>query len=740
MIDTVPNEIESTLESLTLAEKVSLLAGKDFWRTQEIEAKGIATVKTTDGPSGARGGQFLHGCKAAFFPSGVSMAATFDVDALYSCGRAIGQEALSKQASVLLAPTTCIHRSPLGGRNFESYSEDPFLSGKLAASFINGVQTENVAATIKHYVANEQETTRFTVDEKIDERALREIYLSPFEIAVKESKPWCLMTSYNMINGAHADCNNFTLNQVLRDEWQYDGVVMSDWGGTNSVVESVLATLDLEMPGPTQKRGDLLVQKAQQQPELQAAINDSVRRLLTLISRVGKWRDFTAEKSEKAAQRDDHTRIIRQAAVDGIVLLKNDNTTLPIPESTRSILVIGPNADAEVAGGGGSANLNPYYMTTPLASVKERFKNSEVKYELGCTSFKNTEILSVDRGCQSASGEPGVDVVFYKDKSLDEIVEAKVQPSTWLFAVDGIPKVLLGTKCAASISTTFTPDKSGEYTFGLSSIGSSMCKLDGNELMKVKADAVRSELMMTMASVEIAQTVTLEAGTPYKLEVVTFSADSANPDSPMPHNEAFSRAPGVRLGCTFNHDSDSLIASAVQAARFADYVVAVVGLNNEWESEGHDMQDTQMELPGLQNRLISEVAKVNKKIVVCNQSGVALAMPWVNEVGAIMQCWYQGMEMGNAIADILSGDANPSGKLPVSFPRALKDTPCYSNFGHKHMVAYEEGIYVGYRFYDTKNVEPLFAFGHGLSYSSFRYYDLSLSGDVLEKDHTITVS
>lgn len=742
MVAAIASEIEAIISNLTLEEKVSLLAGKDFWRTRDIQEKGVASIKTTDGPSGARGGQFAGGCKAAFFPCGVSMAATFDTSAVHNSGKAIAQEAISKQAHMLLAPTTCIHRSPLGGRNFESYSEDPFLSGKLTSHFVTGVQSENVAATVKHYVGNEQETSRFTVNEIIDERTLREIYLYPFELAVKESNPWCLMTAYNMVNGEHADCNNMTLAQVLRKEWKYDGLVVSDWGGTNSVSDSVLATLDLEMPGPTRKRGDKLVKEAKSRPEVQDAIDNSVRRLLNLISRVGRWKNFTPEAPEQPSPREDHRRIIRNAASDGIVLLKNEKNLLPIKGDPATILVIGPNGDQEVAGGGGSSNLNPYYMTNPLKSITTRFSHSKVTYERGCTSFKWTELLSGETGCRAADDQPGFDVTYYKDESLAEVVERKLWSSSMLFPIDSLPMSLRGTSCAVRLSFTFTPTQDGTYIFGLASIGRADFKIDNKEVLFIKDGSERSELMFGMASGQSTYAVKLSAGRAYKLEATTESgpAPSAQDEALASADEVFSCVPGLRLGCSLERDQHAMIAAAVEAAKSSDYVVAVVGLNNEWEAEGHDMHDTQMQLPGLQNKLISEVAKVNRNITICNQSGVAIAMPWLDEVGAVMQCWYQGMEMGNAIADILSGDVNPSGKLPVTFPKGIEDTPCHSSFGGKNEVTYEEGIYVGYRYYDTKQVEPLFPFGFGLSYTHFKYSGISLSKQILAADDTIQVS
>ncbi|KPI37717.1 Beta-glucosidase B [Cyphellophora attinorum] len=318
------SSLGSIIKELTLEEKVSLLAGKDFWTTNAVPRLGVPSLKVSDGPNGARGEAFKGGVKSACFPACVSLAATFDKGLARHIGKALAEETRTKGATVLLGPTVCPHRDPRGGRNFESFSEDPLLAGELAAEYINGLQAEGVGATIKHYAANESETKRFTIDAEVSARALREIYLKPFEIAVKKSDPWALMTSYNLVNGTHADSNEFLIRKVLREEWGFKGLIMSDWGGVNSTAESLNAGHDLEMPGPASWRTVAKVAEAIKKGKLtEATLNGRVKKVLELLERTGKFDDPTIPE-EKAVDKASHRELIRRAGAEGMVLLKNE--------------------------------------------------------------------------------------------------------------------------------------------------------------------------------------------------------------------------------------------------------------------------------------------------------------------------------------------------------------------------------------------------------------------------------
>ncbi|EPS37342.1 hypothetical protein H072_8978 [Dactylellina haptotyla CBS 200.50] len=747
--ESVSREIEETLAQLTLEEKISLLAGKDMWRTVPIPDKQVPSIKTSDGPSGARGDSFTGGTKAAFFPSGISMGATFNPELAYEVGQFIGDEVKSKSASVLLAPTACCHRSPLGGRNFESYSEDPLLSGKMASAYIRGVQSKNVAATMKHYAANEQETWRLHVDETIDETTLREIYLKPFEIAMREGRPWAVMSAYNIINGEHCDSNSLTLKQVLRGEWKYEGLVMSDWFGCNSMVDSLLAGLDLEMPGPAKVRPvKELVAKAEKDDSIREAVDKAARRVLTLIAKVGKWKDMTPEAPEISREDPETGKLIRRAGGEGVVLLKNDGALPLQPASLKSIAFVGPNAKATVAGGGGSANLNPNYLTQPyetfVKAIKEIDASIEVPYAQGCIIDRWIPPVNAESGlCRSGGpgSEPGWLVEWFRGHDLKgEVVSSSVFKNSDVFLWDGRPE---GLNPAEGYSIRFSGQVSvpedGNYNIALSTITAGNLYVDGELLIDNWDFKERGNLMMNIGSEEVVKTLELKKGQWYNIEVRNASIwpkDSPR-DPPMEEIGAL----GVRLGLAAVYDNNSLIAQATDSVKNSDAVVIVVGLNNEWESESYDR--TQTKLPRNQDELIEEIAKVNKNVIVVNQSGAPIDMPWVENpnVKGIIQAWYAGQEAGNVIADVLLGKQNPSGKLPLTFPVKLEDNPSYNYFpGKDKKVEYTEKLMVGYRYYDTDNVKPRFPFGYGLSYSSFKVGKPVLSTTELSEDGSFTAT
>ena len=378
------SKIEALVDALTVEEQVSLLAGRDFWTTVPIERLGIPSIKVSDGPNGARGaGAFVGGISAAAFPVGIALAASWDLDLVGEIGSALADEARSKGARVLLAPTVNIHRSTLNGRNFECYSEDPFLASEIAVAYISALQARGVAATIKHFIGNESEYQRDTISSDIDERPLREIYMPPFEAAVKRAKTWAVMTSYNRLNGTYVSERAEIVNGVLKQEWGFDGLVMSDWSGTKSTAEAVNAGLDLEMPGPARYRGETLL-KAYRDGKVSAdALREASLRLLRLIDRVGAF-DDPVIPPERADDRPEVRALIRRAGAEGVVLLKN-NGVLPLhPQAGSTIAVIGPNAATAQIMGGGSAQINPHYRVTPLDALRESVPSGvKVGYELG---------------------------------------------------------------------------------------------------------------------------------------------------------------------------------------------------------------------------------------------------------------------------------------------------------------------------------------------------------------------
>ncbi|KAI1761806.1 glycoside hydrolase family 3 protein [Hypoxylon sp. FL1150] len=713
------------LARLTLEEKVSLLTAADFWRTKSIPSKGIPAIKTSDGPNGARGGIFVGGTKAALFPCGISLAATWNKDLLYTVGQHLADEVKARSANVLLAPTVCMHRHPLGGRNFESFSEDPFLTGKLASNYIQGLQSKGVAATVKHFVANEQETHRLTIDSVMMERPLREIYLRPFEIAIREANPWAVMSSYNLINGTHADMNGHTLKDILRGEWGYDGTVMSDWGGINSTVESIKAGCDIEFPFSTKWRFDKVLKAIDDGDLTTDDIDIAAENVLTLVERT-KGDDMSAEEVEREDNREETRELIRVLGAEGLTLLKNEGQILPLDPRTTKVAVIGPNANRAIAGGGGSASLNPYYNTLPLDSIKAT-SQQEVVYAQGCHIHKWLPVASPF--CTAKSGEPGVTLEWFSgDKFQGNVVVTQRRTNTDLFLWDSAPLAQLGPEWSAIATTYLTPTATGKHTISFMSVGPGRLYLNGKLALDLWDWTEEGEAMFD-GSIDYMVDVAMEAGKPVELRV-----EMTNELRPIAKQKTFNmthKYGGCRIGFK-EEDQVDYLKQAVDAAKEADVAVVIIGLDAEWESEGYDRKTMDLPSDGSQDRLVEAIVKANPRTVVVNQSGSPVTMPWADKVPTIIQAWYQGQEAGNALADVLFGLQNPSGKLPTTFPRRIEDTPGYHNWpGENLRVLYGEGLYIGYRHYDGANVEPLFPFGHGLSYTTFEYGRPSLSRKTL---------
>lgn len=719
-------DLEDLLRQMTLQEKVSMLAGADMWQTVPVERLGIPALKVTDGPNGARGGGgFTDGVKAACFPAGIALASTWNPELVGRVGQALGQEARTKGARVLLAPTVNIHRSPLNGRNFECYSEDPYLSARMAVAYIQGVQSQGVGATIKHYVCNDSEYQRNSISSEVDERTLREIYLVPFQAAVQEANPWAIMASYNKINGTFASENAYTLTEILRNEWGFEGVAMSDWFGTQSTADSVNAGLDLEMPGPANWRGAKLLQAVEQGKVSEATIDTSVRRLLHLLERAGAF-DQPEIEAEQAINRPEHRAVAREAAAEGIVLLKNARDVLPLqPAKLRSLAIIGPNAKTARIMAGGSAQVSAHYAVTPFEGIAARAgEQIALGYELGCTNHNLLPLINIQQ-LQAANDEHGLTVEYFNSADLSgEAVNTALSTSSALLWMGNLPAGVNAHLFSVRATARFTPAVSGLHSFGLVSAGQSRLLLDGQEVIDNWTRQKPGGSFFGMGSAEASYSVEMTAGQEYTLV--------------LEHSKGNSPLSAARLGCLPPVPADSLERAAALAAN-SDAALVFVGLSDEWESEGFDRPD--LELVGRQNELIEAVAAANKNTIVVLNTGSPISMPWLDRVAAVVEAWYPGQECGNAIADVLFGDVNPSGKLSETFPLRLQDNPAYINYpGENGHVRYGEGIFVGYRYYEKKQVETLFPFGFGLSYTSFEYNALKLSADTLAPGETLSVS
>ncbi|CAO2648996.1 Nn.00g099450.m01.CDS01 [Neocucurbitaria sp. VM-36] len=712
------SKVETILQSLTLEEKISLLAGKDFWETVPIPGKGVPAIKTSDGPNGARGEVFTGGTRAACFPAAVCSAATWDPEFSKNIGAALAEETKTKSARVLLAPTMCNHRHPLGGRNFESFSEDPYLAGKMAANVVKGVQENGIAATIKHFVANEQETDRLLVDTIVSERALREIYLKPFEITIKDAKPLAVMTAYNKLNGTHADSHPFLLKQVLRGEWGWNGLVMSDWGGTNSTADSLNAGLDLEMPGPTRWRTVEAVTAAVEKGEVtEQTITERARNVLNLIEKVGAFENPDIPP-EQSIVNPKHSKLIRDTAAQGITLLKNDGNILPLTREAMKGKKIGLFGLAKEAliHGGGSASLNAHYRISPEEGLKAAYGSDvEFKYSKGAHTYRLLPPLASN--CKDLNGNAGWTMELFKAGQLDKAFKTthEVKESSFSPILDNEAK---GKE--VRFSATFTPTETGSHYLGCSGIGPTIVTVNGKVVFEQKDNSPDPMGFLLGGNPEKEFTIPLTKGEAYSIQI------HSKPPSGGSDWGILAGLPGFRMGfmAQEEHDMD-MVTQAKEVAKECDIAIVFTGHTPAWETEGQDQVGFHLPRDGSQDKLVETVASVNSSTIVVNSTGVAIALPWLSKVSALVQAWFPGQEAGNAIADIISGAVNPSGRLPLSWPKQIEDAPAYGNFpgdvkDGQLTVKYEEGVFVGYRHYDRVAKEKVqFPFGFGLSYTTF---------------------
>ncbi|MBS1181638.1 MAG: putative beta-glucosidase [Proteobacteria bacterium] len=712
-------DIEALLNAMTLEEQVSLLAGADFWTTVPVPRLGIPAIKVSDGPNGARGGgSLIGGVKAASFPVGIALGATWNPALVEEIGGALAEEARSKGASVLLAPTVNIQRSAVNGRNFECYSEDPCVTAELAAAYVTGLQNGGVGATVKHFVGNESEIQRTTMSSDVDDRALREIYLPPFEAAVKKAGACAVMSSYNRLNGTFTSEHKALLTDLLKDEWGFSGIVMSDWFGSHSTAPTVEAGLDLEMPGPTRDRGDKLVAAVRAGEVKADTVRDAARRVLTLIERVGGF-DTPDIPAEQAIDKPAHRALIRRAGAEAIVLLKNDGI-LPLDLAGRTIAAIGPNAESAQIMGGGSAQLNPHYAVSPVDGLRALTSDNQLRTAPGVTANRLMPVISgpfeVD-----VYGRPDLTgpVVEHQSHSLGEVM--------WFNAVaPGIADADFSLRA----TTRFTPSETAEHVFGLVSIGPSRLIVDGRTVVDLRKDWAPGDNYFECGNREARGAIALEAG-----RTVDVVVEYRFVQAIALNLKAIRVGVAVPLG-------DKAFADAVELARASDVAIVYAGRSGEWDTEGNDLPG--IDLPGRQDELIAAVAAANANTVVVLQTGGPIAMPWLDKVRAVVEAWYPGQEAGNAIADVLTGAAEPGGRLAQTFPKRIEDTPVESGDpltypGQDGHVAYREGVFVGYRHYEKASIEPLFPFGHGLSYTSFDWGVPTVDRPTFDGDGTVSV-
>jgi beta-glucosidase len=704
---TTDTDLDALVGAMTVDEKASLTAGVSLWYLPPVERLGIPALKVSDGPSGVRGDSLI-GRRSLSLPCGMTIGSTWNPALIGELGTILAAEAESKGVRVLLGPTVCIPRTPLAGRTFESFSEDPLLTARLAVAYVSGVQRHGVACCIKHFACNDQEHERMSISAEVDERTLREIHLPAFEAAVKEAGVWSVMTAYNKVNGTYCGEQPELIGTILRHEWGFDGLVMSDWFGTHSTAAAAAAGLDLEMPGPSAWFGPTLAAAVGSGEVSEAVLDDKVHHLLRLMGRVGLL-ESPAAGGQAEREDDDPGRrqVARRVVIEGTVLVHNDGL-LPLEAAAiGSLAVIGPNAGVLEAGGG-SSEVTPHVRRRLVDAVAERMPGTAVVHEVGCRIDRG--LPTIDLGLltpPSDRADTGFDLEYFDNGDLAgspvATERAHLARLTWV----GPPHPgLTSGRCSIRLKATFTPDVDGPWLVGLESAGRSVLRVDGQMVID-NSNPERGQGFYGAGSTLLEQARTLVAGQSYQLEVDLWPRAAASP------------VLGVRVAAERPRVANEF-ERAVAAAQRADVAVVVVGSNRGWESEGFDRPD--LSLPGDQRRLVESVIAANPRTVVVVNAGSPVEMPWASTAGAVLVAWYPGEEGADALADLLVGLDEPSGRLPITFPSAMEDTPTFDYYpGHDGKVTYGEGVFVGYRHYVSAGVVPLFPFGHGLSYTSFDY-------------------
>ncbi len=749
-------DIDAALAALSLDDKCRLVAGQTTWRTEAFPDAGVPQLKMSDGPNGVRGeGHGGAGTPGVVMPSGITTGASWDSDLALELGALVGTEAVRKGAHIVLGPTVNLHRTPVGGRTFECYSEDPELTGALASAWVRGVQSHDVAVTVKHFVANDTEIERMSVDVDVDERTLRELYLRPFELTVRDAQAWGIMSSYNKLDGEHAAQNRRLLTEILRDEWGFDGFVVSDWYGVHDAASAANAGLNLEMPGPVRIYGDKLVTAVERGEVDEAQVDRLVRELLVLANRV-RADERSADVDEQSIDDPTERALTRRAAVAGTVLLRNapiarasgtePAPVLPIDATTiRKVAVIGPNADIDRCMGGGSSSLTPFGHRTLLAALTDRIgpgttTDAAITYEPGVRIDRLTPVVH-KRQLLSPTGERGLTVTYVNgsDWTGDAVLE---QPtSTTLVRFFGsVPAGVDPRKFSARVEGSFVPDVDGLHTIGVVTTGPMAVAVDtGDGFEEVLADREmtlpRSEEFFGYGSIEVTHDIECRAGVAVPIQI-GFATASGN---------GFA---AIRVGIRSPEPVD-LMDRAVVAAADADVAVVMVGTNDEWETEGHDR--TTMDLPGRQDELVRRIVAANPNTAVIVNAGSPVTMDWADaddpgSAPAILTSFFAGQEQAEALVDVLIGVADPGGRLPTTIPARLADHPAYLHHLPDHdstgagTQRYGEGLFMGYRSYDARGLRTRFPFGHGLSYGTAEWGTPTANATSIAVGDGVTVS
>lgn len=732
----VSSAVEKALGALDLDTKARLLAGQDMWSLPAVPAIGLRSLVMSDGPIGVRGVRWTADDPSIALPSPTALAATWDPALARRAGRLLAQEARRKGVHVLLAPTVNLHRSPLGGRHFEAYSEDPYLTGAIGTGYVLGVQDGGVGTTVKHFVANDAETERFTVDNRVGARALRELYLAPFEAIVRDARPWGVMAAYNGVNGSTMTEHRALQQGVLRGEWGFDGFIVSDWTAARDTAGALAGGLDVAMPGPQTVYGEALAAAVRDGRVAERDVDDAVRRVLTLAARVGALDG--AEPAVAPADRPrpvDGDALAREIARRSFVLLRNEPpgggeaAALPLrpggPSGIRSLALLGAAArDARVLGGG-SALVFPDHVVSPLDGLRAALPDGvQLHYAVGADPTDELAPAGQDFALRA--------VVRAADGRVlgeSRLPSGQVQ---WLGDFpDGVTYQELHT---VEVTGTFTPRESGAHSFGTRGLGGFRLVVgdevlfDGHQAMEEADDPFEAFFGAPVPRGR----AELTAGEPVE---VSLTATVAKSDEANWQAVCFSlvhRAP--------ERDPEELIEEAVAAATAADTAVVVVATTESVESEGFDRTD--LRLPGRQDELVRRVAATGTPTVVVVNAGSPVEMPWRADVAAVLLSWFPGQEAGAALADVLLGAEEPGGRLPTTWPARLADAPVSRVTPSGGRLSYDEGVFIGYRAWERQEgAAPAYWFGHGLGYTDWAYeaVDFTPAGDPTDDLGTVTV-
>ena len=702
--------VEKCLDALDLERKVRLLTGADFWSTHAEPSIGLRSIVFSDGPSGVRGTRWDEREPSLNLPSATALAATWDRDLAHRYGAALAAEARRKGVHVVLGPTINLQRSPLGGRGFEAFSEDPLLTGDLATAYVRGLQEHGVAAAPKHYVAGDFETERFTASVEVDDRTLREVYLAPFERVVVEAGAWLVMSAYNSVRGTTMT-EHPLLRAPLCTEWGFDGVVVSDWTAVRDTEASARARQDLAMPGPRGPWGDALVTAVREGRVPERAVDEKVRRLLRLAARVGALDGAAPRADVPPPPLDRGAALARQVASAGVVLLRNDGA-LPWPAGgPRSVAVIGEHATLPRTQGGGSATVLPERVATPLDGLRAALPDAEVTWTAGVPLHDGLRPLPLATLTDPESGQPGLRVRCLDAGGAELLSEnRRTAELVWLGTLPA------GT-AAVELRTRYRSGAAGPLTLGVAAAGHLRILLDGAPAFDTDLAPEGTSLGAALFAPPVARVPTI---------LVESAAVELTVRYRLPEAVGARRVAAITLGTeAADRPVSDAIAAAAASAGAAEVAVVVVGTTPKLESEGFDRAG--LSLPGAQDDLVRAVAAANPRTVVVVNSGGPVLLPWRDEVAAVLVSWFAGQEFGHALADVLLGRAEPGGRLPMTWPAAEADVPVLDTRPVDGVLRYDEGVHLGHRAWLRAGRAPAYPFGHGLGYTSWELTNLTVA-------------